>query len=371
LPQRYEKKLSSLLPEVDIFVGAGEFSRIAELIQTEGPEKMAVTRPSYLYDHRTPRILVTPPHAAYIKIAEGCFHPCSFCIIPQIRGVYRSRTVDSIVEEAEKMLGRGVKELNLIAQDTTAYGRDLKDGSQLERLLSRLVHLEGDKWIRLLYAYPHHFPETLIHVMREYSEICPYLDIPIQHISQRILASMRREGDASEIMNLITRLRVEIPGIFLRTSVIVGYPGETDEEFDELLDFISWAKFDHLGAFHYSAEEGTKAATLENPVPPIVVKRRYREIMSLQQEISLFKNSQHVGKIMQVLVEKKVKGGKHAFRSRHAGQAPDIDGLVFIDHGKTKEGEFALVRIKDSQVYDLIADIVSPEVVLRDQKGLL
>ncbi len=364
LPQRHQKELSNALPEVDIFIGAGEFHRIAELLK-EGTEKMAVARPVFLYDHRTPRIAVTPPHAAYIKIAEGCFHPCSFCSIPKIRGAYRSRGLESVVEEARGMLARGVKEINLIAQDSTAYGRDLKDGESLERLLVRLAELEGDKWIRLLYAYPHGFPTGVINVMKVVPDVCPYLDIPVQHVSDRILRSMKREGDSREIMGLIDHIRSEIPQMYLRTSVIVGYPGETDDEFDELLDFVAGAKFDHMGAFAYSREEGTAAAKIKDSVPEKVVKERHDEIMRLQQEISFDRNRMHVGKTMQVLVEGIGEESGGMIQARHAGQAPEIDGLVYIKKGRAKMGDFALVRITEFDAYDLTGEIVTPENVLR------
>jgi len=366
LPQRYGKELASLLPEVDLFVGAGEFHRIVELVKQSGREKIVINKPAFLYSHMTPRIATTPPHAAYIKIAEGCFHPCSFCVIPKIRGAYRSREIGSIVEEARGMLEQGVKEINLIAQDTTAYGRDLGSHANLEELLIRLANLEADKWIRLLYTYPHNFPKGILDVMKAYPDICPYLDIPIQHISNRILKSMNREGDAAEIHHLIDYLRAAVPHIFLRTSVIVGYPGETEEEFDELLDFISWAKFDHLGAFTYSAEEGTRAAQLKAQLPKDVMKARYHEIMSLQQEIAREKNRRHTGQVMQVLVEAKGRKGGYAFQARHIGQAPDIDGNTHIN-GKARVGEFALVKIRDFGAYDLAGDVILPEQVLRER----
>jgi len=367
LPQRYQNELAGELPEVDLFVGAGEFQRIAEQIKNASKERVAVSMPGFIYDHETPRIQVTPPHAAFIKIAEGCFHPCSFCVIPKIRGAYRSRTIDSIVEEARAMIDRGVKEMNLIAQDTTAYGRDLGEDENLEKLLARMAELDGDKWIRILYAYPHNFPEGVIKAMKDYPDICPYLDIPVQHISDRILKSMRREGGADEINRLIDNLRKDIPGIFLRTSVIVGYPGETDEEFDELLDFVAEAKFDHLGAFMYSIEEGTAAAKLKDRVPEKIVKARYDEIMQLQQKISFDKNRLHVGKVMQVLVEGPSAESGGLVQARHMGQAPEIDGVVYISEGKTRVGDFALVKIKEFDAYDLTGDVVSAEHILREK----
>jgi ribosomal protein S12 methylthiotransferase len=367
LPQRYESELEVLMPEVDLFVGAGEFNKIVKLINEFESRKAEVGKPAYLYDHNTPRIRMTPPHAAYIKIAEGCFHPCSFCVIPKIRGGYRSRGFESIVKEAQMMIDSGVKEINLIAQDTTAYGKDLNDGSDLAKLLRRLSEMEGDKWIRILYAYPHNFPKDIISVMKDYAEVCPYLDIPIQHISERILKSMNREGGPDEIRALIEKLRHEIPNIFLRTSLIVGYPGETDEEFQELLDFVSWAKIDHLGAFAYSEEEGTKAAGLKKKVPQKVVRERHDQLMRLQQEISFDKNRSRVGKVMQVLVEGESAESGGLLQARHSGQAPEIDGQVYIKEGHARIGDFAMVKIKEFDAYDLTGDIVSPVSVLREE----
>lgn len=365
LPQRYESELESLMPEVDLFVGAGEFNKIVKLINEFESRKIEVGKPTYIYDHETPRIRTTPPHAAYIKIAEGCFHPCSFCVIPQIRGGYRSRELGSIIEEAQTMIDSGVKEINLIAQDTTAYGRDLKDGSDLPKLLRRLSEIEGDKWIRFLYAYPHNFPDDIIMVMKDYAEVCPYLDIPIQHINDRILKSMNREGNSAEIHKLIEKLRHEVPNIFLRTSLIVGYPGETDEEFHELLDFVSWAKFDHLGVFNYSEEEGTKAAKLEGKIPTKIVKQRHDQVMRLQQEISFDKNRRQVGRVVQVLIEGESEESGGLMQARHMGQAPEIDGQVYIKEGHARIGDFAMVKIKEFDAYDLTGDIVSAQSVLR------
>ncbi|MFH1830933.1 MAG: 30S ribosomal protein S12 methylthiotransferase RimO, partial [Pseudomonadota bacterium] len=256
LPQRYSGEVHKLFPEVDLFVGAGEFMRIVELIKEwQGVQSLHVGRPQFLYDHETPRVQATPSHSAYIKIAEGCFHPCSFCIIPKIRGRLRSRALESVIHEAQTMLDRGVLELNLVAQDTTAYGKDI--GSNLATLLSSLALLPHEKWIRFLYAYPDEFPENVIDVMRDYPHICKYVDIPIQHINNRVLTDMRRKGNGREIKELIERLRMKIPEVVLRTSLIVGFPGETDKEFEELLDFVRETKFDNLGAFTFSPEEGT------------------------------------------------------------------------------------------------------------------
>lgn len=353
LPQRYEKELAKLLPEVDLFVGAGEFPRIAEFMQRwKGKQQVHVDRPVYLYDHEAPRLHITPAHVGYVKIAEGCFHPCSFCIIPKIRGKFRSRPVASIVAEAEGMLSRGVRELNLIAQDTTAYGRDI--GVSIAFLVDRLAALPGPKWIRLLYAYPHDFPEGLIDALRDHADVCAYIDIPIQHVNDRILASMRRRGTGAEIRKLIERLRRAVPKIALRTSVIVGYPGETQAEFDELLDFVCETRFEHLGAFTFSPEEGTPAAKLKKRVASDVAERRQQEVMEAQREISLGNNQRFLTRRLRVLVEGSSPESELLLVGRHEGQAPDIDGVVYINEGEAVAGEFADVEITEAHAYDLI-----------------
>ncbi len=360
LPQRYRDELATLLPEVDAFVGAGEFHRIAEIIEGgDGRQRLHVGRPEYLYDHTTPRVHATPAHVGYIKIAEGCFHPCSFCIIPKLRGRFRSRAPESIVAEARAMIDRGVRELNLIGQDLTAFGRDNDTG--LAPLLRDLSGLAGQKWIRLLYAYPHAFPDAVIEAMRDGPDICRYLDIPIQHISDALLKAMRRGGDGDEIRRLIERLRSRISGIGLRTSLIVGFPGETDADFDELERFVVETRFEHLGVFTYSPEEGTHAATLPNAVPPDLAHERRDRLMELQQEIAQAHNDALVGKRLRVLVEGPSEETELLWQARHEGQAPDIDGVVYINEGDAAPGSFAEVEITEAHAYDLVAKIVKRE----------
>lgn len=359
LPQRYEKELASLLPEVDIFIGAGEFPRIAKIIEDwRGEQGVHVAQPAYIYDHESPRIHATPSHVAYIKIAEGCFHPCSFCAVPKIRGKFRSRPMKSIIEEARGMIERGVREIDIIAQDTTAYGRDI--GEDFVALLEHLAMLKGKKWLRLLYAHPHKFPRGIIDAMREYADICRYLDIPIQHIDDRILKHMGREGKGKDIRNLIELARREVPDVSLRTSLIVGFPGETQKEYDELLDFVCETRFDHLGVFVFSPEEGTKAARLKGRIPHDIAEARRHEIMDVQREISLGNNWKHVGRRLRVLVERKIEGRESSFlfQCRHEGQAPDVDGVVYIDEGHADIGEFANVVITDALEYDLVGRVV-------------
>lgn len=357
LPQRYEREMEGLFPEVDLFVGAGEFPKIVEFIRDAGEGgRVRVGRPEYLYDHRSPRQQATPAHTTYIKIAEGCFHPCSFCIIPKLRGRFRSRDPESIVAEARGMLGRGVRELGLIAQDSTAYGRGRE--FDLPGLVERIAGLPGEKWIRIMYAYPHGFPMRLIDVMKEHREVCRYLDVPIQHISERVLGSMRRRGGAAEIRGLMDALRSELPDIALRTSLIVGYPGENQAEFAELYDFVRDSRFEHLGVFTFSPEEGTAAAKLEDRVPPEVAVERRDRIMELQQGIAREKNASLVGRRLKVLVDGPSEQSEHLIAARHEGQAPDIDGVVYINEGNPKVGEFTRVEITDSHVYDLVGRVV-------------
>ncbi len=357
LPQRYRDELADLMPEVDLFIGAGEFHRITELIEgSDAESRVHVDRLEYIYDHETPRLHTTPGHIGYLKVAEGCFHPCSFCIIPKLRGKFRSRPLESIVSEAEIMFARGVKEINLIAQDLTAYGRDI--GVDLATLLDRLAGLEGRRWLRMLYTYPHSFPDGVIRGMKEHVDLCKYIDIPIQHISDRVLKSMKREGDGNEIRRLIERLRRYVPGVAIRTSLIVGYPGETDKEFDELIDFVCETRFEHLGAFIYSPEDGTTAAKLEGRVPTEIAEARRRELMDVQRELSLGNNQKYVGRIVEVLVEGVSEESEYLLQARHEGQAPDIDGVIYINDGVAKAGEFVMCEITEAHEYDLIGRII-------------
>lgn len=359
LPERYRDELAESMPEVDIFIGVNEIANLPQLIREhKGEQHLAVGGPHYLYDDLAPRVLTGRNHAAYIKIAEGCFHACSFCIIPRIRGSFRSRPMKSIIAEAEQLIKGGVKELNLIAQDTTAFGKDLKGDTTIAMLMDRVADLPGEKWVRLLYAYPHNFPDDLIDIMRDRSDIVRYLDLPIQHVSKRILESMRREGDAHELRKLIERVRYQLPDVVLRTSVIVGYPGETDREFEELLDFVCEIKFEHLGAFLYSPEEGTSAAKLQPQIPRPIAESRRDEIMCVQQEISRDKNQRKVGKVEYVLVDGPSEETEHLLVARHAGQAPDVDGVVYINEGSAAPGKFALVEITDAHEYDLIGRVL-------------
>jgi ribosomal protein S12 methylthiotransferase len=360
LPQRYREELVNLFPEVDLFVGTGEYHQIAQLLKKleNGKGKSHhIGIPEYIYTAKTPRIVTTAKHAAYIKIAEGCFHACSFCTIPKVRGKYRSRAVKDIVSEAKKFIKNGTKELNFIAQDTTAYGRDLGDGN-IVTLLENLIQISGEKWIRLLYMYPQSFKKGIIKLMRESSDICKYIDMPIQHIDDKILFNMRRGRSEKKIRNIVDYVKSKIPEVSLRTSVITGFPGETERQFKKLLDFISEGHFDHVGVFTYSEEEGTLAAKMKKHLPEKVKRARMNQIMKAQKRVSKKRLKCLVGTRLKVLVEGAAQETEHLIQARAEFQAPDIDGVVYINEGKARVGEFYWVEVTETYDYDIIGKVI-------------
>jgi ribosomal protein S12 methylthiotransferase len=357
LPQRYGKVLEKELPEVDLFVGTGAFQNLPKLLSQKARRKSFLPKSTFLYNEKTPRILSTHPSIAYLKIAEGCSNACTFCTVPQIRGRYRSRKFRSILEEAQRLADQGVQELILIAQDTTAYGRDLRDGTHLEKLLKHLVEVEGLRWIRILYSYPKadNFTDGLLELIAQEKRICSYLDLPIQHIDDEILRRMGRRSKGAEIRSLLKKIRTFLPEVSLRSSLIVGFPGEKESQFKTLLDFVEEIQFDHLGAFKYSSEEGTPASRLPHFIPENVKKERLRTLMELQKRISLKKYQGIVGQQRVVLVE-----GPHRerglLRGRLQTQAPEIDGSVLLN-GKAQAGDWVEARITQALPYDLVAQI--------------
>jgi ribosomal protein S12 methylthiotransferase len=357
LPQRYGKSLEKEFPEVDLFVGTGDFQNLPEILSKNQKAKSFLSKPTFLYDEKTPRILSTPSFSAYLKIAEGCSNHCTFCTVPKIRGAYRSRGIRSVLEEARRLVDQGVQEIILIAQDTTGYGRDLLDGTHLEKLLKGLIRVEGIHWIRMLYSYPKpdYFTEGLLKLMAHEEKICPYLDLPLQHIDDDILKRMGRRSRSHEIYSLLQKIRTALPEISLRTSLIVGFPGETERQFKALLDFVEKAQFDHLGAFKYSAEEGTPASRLAGSVPESVKEERLGLLMSLQKRISLKKYRAMVGKTMEVLVEGQDRQ-RRLSKGRLKTQAPEIDGSVFLK-GKANPGDWVEARLTKALPYDLIGQI--------------
>lgn len=357
LPQRYGRILEKELPEVDLFVGTGSFQKIPQLISQKGKRKSYLAGHTFLYNEKTPRILSTPSFTAYLKIAEGCSRTCTFCTVPKIRGPYRSRRIPSILKEAEGLTAQGVKELILIAQDTTAYGQDLRDGTSLEKLLKALVRMDGLRWIRILYAYPKlsHFTESLLNLISQEEKICPYLDLPIQHIDDEVLRRMGRRSKEQEIRDLIEKIRTSVPGIALRTTLIVGFPGETEKQFQTLLHFVEEAQFDHLGAFKYSSEEGTPAHKFPSTISEEVKEERYRILMEAQKRISLKKYRKMVGQRKEVMVEE--RDGEGMFlRGRLKTQSPEIDGCVFLT-GRAQPGDWVEALITQALPYDLNGEI--------------
>jgi len=367
LSQRYPNELAKELPEVDFFIGTGEVPRIAEILKEHEAQarRQYVGLPSYLYDHSTPRIRSTPSYTAFVKVSEGCDHKCAFCIIPQMRGPHRSRSIDSIFNEACKLAEKGVKEINLIAQDLTAYGRDRKDGTSLEGLLRELANVPQLHWLRLLYAYPNFLDDALLEVIRDSEKICKYIDIPFQHVSQSILQRMRRGKSGSSVREATQKLRKFIPGLTLRTSLIVGFPGETDTDFSELLDFVEEAEFERLGVFKYSPEEGTAAARMGAQVSEQVKERRWQEVMDLQSVISRKKNEGLIGTIQRVMIDD-VALNSERVTGRTQGHAPEVDGVVFVESDDSRPkrvpvrpGDMIDVKITGALDYDLISETIN------------
>jgi len=358
--QRYGYKLREEMPEVDGWLGTGEIARIGELLanMVNEPQLFYIGRPEYIADHTTPRVQTTPFYTSFLKIAEGCSHRCSFCSIPMIRGKFRSRKMSSIIAEAGAMAARGVKEINLIAQDTTMYGKDLTNGPGIEDLLEHLLKVKDIPWIRMLYSHPMGISDRLLDLIETNDRLCPYLDIPLQHANKDILELMGRGGVIESPMELIQRIRTRSRRISVRTSVMVGFPGETEERFRELYDFIKTAQFDHLGAFVYSPEKGTPAERLKDIPNPEVSQERLDAIMSLQKKISLKKNLKFVGQVMPVLIEGVSPETDLLLTGRTNWMAPDVDGQVLINEGQGIVGEIMQVRIHEAHPYDLVGEII-------------
>ncbi|GFO59854.1 ribosomal protein S12 methylthiotransferase RimO [Geomonas silvestris] len=361
LPQRYQEELARELPEVDIFVGTGDYPRIVEIVAEKrgSTEQLCYTGdPNFVYNDELPRMQSSPHYTAYLKIAEGCSNRCSYCVIPSLRGDHRSRPLQSLLQEAAGLVAGGVKELNLIAQDITAYGKDLVDKPTLEQLVQELAKMEGLKWIRLLYAYPDGVTDSLIQLMKNEPKVCKYLDLPIQHISDPILKRMGRRSGEAQIRELITKLRTEIPDIAIRTSLIVGFPGETNEDFKTLLQYVEETRFDRLGVFCYSREEGTPAAEMPDQVSERVKRERHKKLMRTQARVSFKHNRTLVDSEEEVLVEGYSEETELLLRGRSSRQAPDVDGQVYITAGNANVGDIVRLKITDSSDYDLIGEIV-------------
>ena len=347
LVERYKEELLKELPEVDLFIKFSEYKTFWEQVQNLlNRDKNVKNEQLDFLD----RIITTGKNYAYLRIAEGCNNFCTFCAIPYIRGRFVSRKEEDIIEEAEKLAKEGYKELIVIAQDTTKYGIDIYKEPRLDKLLHKISKIQGIEWIRFLYSYPETITDELIKEVKENDKICKYFDIPIQHISNKILKKMNRKSDKESIINLITKLRKEIPNVVIRSTVMVGFPGETEEDFEELYEFIKWAKFDKLGCFMYSKEEGTVAYNMENQVHPMTKKKRYNKIMKLQKEISEENLKKHLGKNLKILVENEGIGRSYM-------DVPEIDGVTYIK-GDAKINSFIKCKITGVKEYDLIGEII-------------
>jgi ribosomal protein S12 methylthiotransferase len=385
MAQRFSKDLMSEMPEVDAFIGLDQIADTGDIIEQilARPASSSIAHPKsdissaliderweplnlvsrksvYIPDYDTPRFRLTAPHTAYVKIAEGCNHPCSFCVIPQMRGRHRSRTIESVIAEVRALVADGVREINLISQDTTYFGMDLWEekagprapvdssrGPTLAKLLGELQKIDGDFWIRLLYTHPAHWSDELITCIAECEKVARYIDMPLQHIHEEMLGKMRRETSREHIENLIARIRAGIPGVAIRTTFIVGFPGETDEHFESLLAFIERTRFERLGVFTYSQEEGSRAAKMDRQLSAKIKTARYKKAMKLQQKIAREIAESQVGKILRVLVEKPLA-------ARTSSDAPEVDCQVIFEKA-ARVGEFMQVRITGTRGYDLLA----------------
>ncbi len=360
LSQRYAPELAKDMPEVDHFLGTSAYAQIGDLLAAEATPRQVIPDPDYIHTSATPKINSQPGYTAYLKISEGCDNKCAFCIIPTLRGLQRSRPVDDIVREATELADQGVQELNLVAQDLTAYGHDLPGRPKLHELLKALCQVDV-RWIRLHYAYPRVFPNELIDVIANEPKIAKYLDMPLQHASDKLLLSMKRGRDSTFLVSLLEKIRARVPGLTFRTSFIVGLPGETEEDFELLKEFVKKHRFERMGCFQYSDEEGTAAFDLPNKVPQKTIERRWREVMAIQQRINREQNKQLIGKRLTVLVEGVSPETEHLLVGRHEGQAPEIDGQVYINDGLAYPGEFVTVEVTETHDYDLVGKVVGRE----------
>ena len=395
LVERFRDQIRQDIPEVDAVVGTGELEKILSAAglasppapnhspspfvvlpsRPEGDARAAQGRfsrqswdgaiadlPNYLYDDATPRILATPRHMAYIKIAEGCDHPCTFCIIPQLRGQFRSRRFESVIAEAERLAQTGVREITLIGQDTTCYGEDfgLKDGLAL--LLEKLAAIPDLRWVRFLYAYPNKITGKLLETIAQHEKVCSYMDVPLQHASASVLKRMKRGGGADVFLRSIAKMRRTVPDLTLRTSFIVGFPGETEKEFEELCDFVREAQFDWMGAFAYSDQEGAAAYALDKKLSPREIERRRKHLMGIQRQISKKKKKALLGREFELLLEGESEETEMLLEGRTAMHAPEIDGKVFVndfpEEIEPQPGQFYRCEITEAHDYDLVAKIV-------------
>jgi ribosomal protein S12 methylthiotransferase len=366
LSQRYPTELAAEMPEVDHFLGSSDMLKLGEVLRGTGDRMLVGSPADWVIKASDPRVVTQSRASAYLKIAEGCNRTCSFCVIPQLRGRQRSRPLDDVVREAERLAASGVVELNLVSQDTVAYGRDLEraERARLAELVRRVADVAGVRWVRLFYLYPETLDDELVELLAEHPRVVPYVDMPLQHAADAMLKRMRRGHGKDRQRRVVDELRRKVPDLTFRTAFIVGHPGESDEEFQELCDFVAWARFERVGVFRYSDEETCASRELSGKVSPLVAANRYRKLMALQRRIAREKNAALVGKELEVLVEGTSEEHEFVLVGRHAGQAPEIDGQVYLsysdgarDVATARTGELRRVRVTQASDYDLVGEL--------------
>lgn len=363
LAQKYSEEILKELPEVDAVIGTGDIDKIEKVVDEilENKKVVETKNMTFLANANTERVLTTASHTAYLKISEGCNRACTYCIIPQMRGRLRSRSIEDIVEEAKRLVASGVREINLLAQETTEYGIDLYGDKKLAALMKELCKIEGLKWLRTYYMHPEYVTDELIEVMKSEEKICKYFDVPIQHVSDNILRNMARAKSGEQVKDVLNRIRKAIPEATIRTTLIVGFPGETEENFQELMDYVREFEFDYAGVFKYSREEDTVAYNLPNQVPEEIKEKRYAELVNLQSEIAERKNRRLLGEEIEVMIDGVSSESEYLLEGRIRGQALEIDGKVLTTDGTAKPGEIVKVKFEQNFEYDFVGPIVENE----------
>ncbi len=365
LSQRYPQELAHEMPEVDHFLGSSDMLKLRDVLAQDEEHKVArmlVGNPAeYTFRVTDPRRLSVASHSAYVKIAEGCNRTCSFCIIPDLRGKQRSRPIDDIVREVEMLVAQGALEINLVSQDTISYGRDLAERKSLADLVRAVADVKGLRWLRLFYLYPETLTEELVELIAHHPVVVPYVDMPLQHAADSMLKRMRRGHGGPRLRRVVDTLRTKVPNLTFRTAFIVGHPGETEEDFKELCDFVAWAEFDRVGVFRYSKEEGTRSGDMDTEVPSKVSAARHRKLMSLQRPISRKKLKAMIGREIEVLVEGESDESEFLLEGRHRGQAPEIDGKIYLANGTAKPGTIQTALVTAAADYDLVADLATSD----------
>lgn len=365
LSQRYPEELSREMPEVDHFLGTSDMLSLGRVLDGEAAPRMLVGNPAeYTIRATDPRRLSQASHSAYVKIAEGCNRTCSFCTIPSFRGAQRSRPIADVVEEVRRLVDLGTVEINLISQDTIAYGRDKKDGTDLAKLTEAVADVPGVRWVRLFYLYPETMKDGLLALLADHPRVLPYVDMPLQHASDAMLRRMKRGHGGDRMRRVVERLRERVPSLVFRSAFIVGHPGETDRDFDELLEFVRWAELDHVGVFRYSPEEGTPSGAMDEQVPAKTAAARHRKLMAAQRPISRRKLKAMIGREVEVLIEGPSTESEFLLEGRWWGQAPEIDGKVVLANGTARPGELRKALVTAAADYDLVADLADADGTL-------